>query len=223
MESNMTSFEDIAEKLKDIISTKVGAKKVFDKDVANALGVEPINFATMKKRNKIPFKELSEFCARERISLNWLLFDQAPESLIDATNKYYEVKYLRNINASAGGGADNYDENAEFLTIPENFVSAMGGEKNLHNIEAINVVGDSMEPTLSDRAIVFIDKSKTDIKKGGIFAIVSESGVFIKRLNQRIDGSVEIISDNKDYPVSLARREDFVIIGKAVSAFNSVF
>lgn len=219
----MTSFEDIVEKLKDIISATVGAKRVFDKDVATALGVEPINFATMKKRNKIPFRELSEFCARQRISLNWLLFDQAPESLIDATNKYYEVKYLRDVSASAGGGADNYDENAELLTIPENFVSAMGGEKNLHNIEAINVAGDSMEPTLSDRAIVFIDKSKTEIKKGGIFAIVSESGVFIKRLNQRIDGSVEIISDNKDYPVSLARHDDFVVIGKAVNSFNSIF
>lgn len=219
----MTTFDDIVERLKDIISATVGSKKVFDKDVATALGVEPINFATMKKRNKIPFKELSEFCARQKISLNWLLFDQAPESLIDITNKYYQVKYLRDVSASAGGGADNYDENAELLTIPDNFVSAMGGEKNLPNIEAINVAGDSMEPTLSDRAIVFIDKGKTDIKKGGIFAIVSESGVFIKRLNQKINGQIEIISDNKDYPVNVASPEDFVVIGKAVSSFNSIF
>lgn len=219
----MTTFEDIVEKLKDIISTTVGAKKVFDKDVAAALGVEPTNFATMKKRNKIPFKELSEFCAKHRISLNWVLFNQSPESLVDATNRYYEVKYLRDVSASAGGGADNYYENVEVITVAESFVSFLGGEKNLHNIEAINVAGDSMEPTLSDRAIVFIDKSKTDFKKGGIFAIVSESGVFIKRLNQRIDGSVEIISDNKDYPVSIAKPEDFVVIGKAVSSFNSIF
>jgi phage repressor protein C with HTH and peptisase S24 domain len=219
----MTNFDDIVERLKDIISEEIGSKKVFDKDVAMALGIEPVNFATMKKRNKIPFVELSEFCAKKRISLNWLLFDQAPESLVEATNKYYCVKYLRDISASAGGGAENYDENAELLTIPENFVTAMGGEKNLANIEAINVVGDSMEPTLSDRAIVFIDKSKTEIKKGGIFAIVSESGVFIKRLNQRIDGSVEIISDNRDYPVSIAKHSDFVVIGKAVSSFNSLY
>ncbi|MDD3467469.1 MAG: S24 family peptidase, partial [Campylobacterales bacterium] len=96
-------------------------------------------------------------------------------------------------------------------------------EKNLHNIEAINVAGDSMEPTLSDRAIVFIDKSKTDFKKGGIFAIVSESGVFIKRLNQKINGEIEIISDNKDYPAQTAMPNDFVVIGKAVSSFNSIF
>ncbi len=219
----MTTFENIVERLKDIISVGLGSKRVFDKDVAVALGVEPINFATMKKRNKIPFRELSEFCARQKISLNWLLFDQAPESLIDATNKYYEIKYLRDVSASAGGGADNYDENAEMLTIPHNFVSSMGGEKNLHNIEAINVAGDSMEPTLSDRAIVFIDKSKTDFKKGGIFAIVSESGVFIKRLNQKINGEIEIISDNKDYPAQTAMPNDFVVIGKAVSSFNSIF
>ena len=60
----MTTFENIVERLKDIISVGLGSKRVFDKDVAVALGVEPINFATMKKRNKIPFRELSEFCAR---------------------------------------------------------------------------------------------------------------------------------------------------------------
>ena len=217
------TFNDIVERLKDIISEQVGAKKVFDKDVASALGIEPINFATMKKRDKIPYKELSEFCAKKRISLNWLLFDQTPESLVEATNKYYYVKYLREINASAGGGADNYEEDGEELAINESFVTFLGGERNLHNIEAINVTGDSMEPTLTDNAITFIDRSKTDIKRGGIFAIVSESGVFIKRLNQRIDGSVEIISDNKDYPVSIVSNGSFVVLGKAVSTFNTVF
>ncbi len=219
----MRSFEDIVERLKDIISQQVGQKKVFDKDVAGVLGIEPVNFATMKKRDKIPFRELSEFCAKKKVSLNWLLFDQAPESLIDVTNRYYEVKYLREINASAGGGAENYDEEQESIAIPQSLIDAIGGEKNLSNIEAINVAGDSMEPTLTDRAVVFIDRSKTDPKKGGVFAIASTAGVFIKRLNQKINGDVEIISDNKDYPVSVASPNDFVVIGKAVAAFGLVF
>ncbi len=43
----MRSFEEIVERLKDIISEQIGQKKVFDKDVAGALGIEPVNFATM--------------------------------------------------------------------------------------------------------------------------------------------------------------------------------
>jgi len=219
----MRSFEEIVERLKDIISEQIGQKKVFDKDVAGALGIEPVNFATMKKRDKIPFRELSEFCAKKRVSLNWLLFDQAPETLIDVTNRYYEVKYLREINASAGGGAENYDEAQESIAIPLGLLEAIGGEKNLVNIEAINVAGDSMEPTLQDRAVVFIDRSKTDPKKGGVFAVTSTAGVFIKRLNQKINGDVEIISDNKDYPINTVSPNDFVVVGKAVAAFGLVF
>lgn len=219
----MSSFEDILERLKDIISQQLGQKKVFDKDVASALGMDPVNFATMKKRNKLPFKELCEFCAKRKISLNWILFDQAPESLVEATNRYYEIKCLSGVSASAGGGAENYEEEAEYITIPESFIHALGGEKNLKNIEAIRVVGDSMEPTLTDKATVFIDKSRQDVKKGGVFAIASQSGVFIKRLNQKINGEIEIISDNKDYPVSSASADEFFVIGKAVASFNSIF
>lgn len=219
----MRSFEDIVERLKDIISQQVGQKKVFDKDVAGVLGIEPVNFATMKKRDKIPFRELSEFCAKRKVSLNWLLFDQSPETLIDATSKYYEVKYLREINASAGGGAENYNEIQDSIAVPQSFIVAIGGEKNLSNIEAINVVGDSMEPTLPDRAVVFIDKSKTNPKKGGVFAVTSTTGVFIKRINQKINGEIELISDNKDYSSITLSQNDLVIIGRAVAAFGLVF
>ena len=36
----------------------------------------------------------------------------------------------------------------------------LGGKENLKNIDAINVVGDSMEPTLNTDNIIFIDKQK---------------------------------------------------------------
>jgi hypothetical protein len=57
-----------------------------------------MNFATMKKRNKIPFGELLDFCATKSISINWMLYGQSPESLIDATNKFFMVKYFTNVS-----------------------------------------------------------------------------------------------------------------------------
>ncbi len=218
----MKSFLEIAEEIKSIVSTEFNGRKIFDKDVADILGISQMNFATMKKRNKVPFGELLDFCATKSISINWLLYGQSPESLIEATNKFFLVRYFSNINASAGGGADTEHEDAQGIEIPHDFVSMLGGERELKNIEAINVSGDSMEPTFSYNDIVFINRSKTDLQRGGIFTIRTEAGLFIKRVQKRIDGKIDIISDNQVYSTLTLNPNEIEVIGRVVSRFGSV-
>ncbi len=218
----MNSFADIVEEIKNIISPELSPKKVFDKDVAEVLGISQMNFATMKKRNKIPFNELLDFCAKKTISINWMLYGQSPESLVEATNKFYMIKYLGDVNASAGGGSDEQYEEVETLEIPEQFVFLLGGERELKNIEAINVSGDSMEPTFSYNDIVFINRSKTDIHRGGVFTIRTEAGLFIKRIQKRVDGKIDILSDNTIYPTQTLSSDEVEILGRVVSRFGDV-
>jgi len=218
----MNSFANIVEEIKSIVSPEFSPKKVFDKDVAEVLGISQMNFATMKKRDKIPFNELLDFCAKKAISINWMLYGQSPESLIEATNKFYMIKYLNDVNASAGGGADEQYEEIEEIEIPEHFVFMLGGERELKNIEAINVSGDSMEPTFSYNDIVFINRSKTDINRGGIFTIRTDGGLFIKRIQQRVDGKVDILSDNSVYPTQTLNPNEIEVLGRVVSRFGDV-
>ncbi|RLA72994.1 MAG: phage repressor protein [Epsilonproteobacteria bacterium] len=218
----MKNFAEIVEEIKDIVSTDMPDKKVYDKDVASMLDISQMNFATMKKRNKIPFQELLDFCAGRSIAINWLLYGQSPESLIDATNKVYMVRYFSEIQASAGGGGLGENEAHEPMMLSENFVATLGGESELRYIEAINVNGDSMEPTFNYGDIIFINRSKDDIGRGGVFTINTEGGLFIKRLHRRIDGRIDIISDNKDYPVQTASPEEITIVGRVVGRFGNV-
>jgi len=219
---DMNSFLNIVEEIKSIVSSEFSSKKVFDKDVADVLGISQMNFATMKKRNKIPFTELLDFCAKKAISINWLLYGQSPESLVEATNKFYMVKYLSDVNASAGGGSDEQYEEIEELEIPEHFMFMLGGERELKNIEAINVSGDSMEPTFSYNDIVFINRSKTDLNHGGIFTIRTEAGLFIKRIQTRIDGQIDVISDNSVYSTQTLSPNEVEVLGRVVSRFGDV-
>jgi len=218
----MNSFSNIVEEIKSIVSQDFAPKKVFDKDIAEILNISQMNFATMKKRNKIPFTELLDFCAQKSISINWLLYGQSPESLVEATNKFYMVKYLNDVNASAGGGSDIEYEEIEELEIPEQFVFMLGGEKELKNIEAINVSGDSMEPTFSYNDIVFINRKKTDLNRGGIFTIRTDAGLFIKRVQTRIDGKIDIISDNSVYSTQTLNPNEIEVLGRVVSRFGDV-
>lgn len=218
----MKTFSEIVEEIKSIISPEVGGRKVFDKDVADALGISRMNFATLKKRNRIPFNELLDFCAKRSISINWLLYGQSPESLIEATNKYYKVKYFSQMSASAGGGGLEDCEEVEELEIPQAFVEYLGGERELKNIEALRVSGDSMEPTFSYNDTIFVNRDKREIQRGGIFVLRSEGGLFVKRVLPRIDGKMDIISDNDIYPTQTVQKDEIEVIGRVVAKFGEV-
>lgn len=218
----MIALDEIIERLKDILSDEVGNKKVYDKDVADALEISPAAFATMKRRDRIPYEEIISFCSRRRISINWLLFNQNPSSLVETTNRYQYIKYFPDVNVSAGGGAYDGEENFEMLALEGTFFDKIAAFSNASRVEAVNVVGDSMEPTIADDNIVFIDRDKTEISKGGIFALITPSGLFIKRLQVRVDGGVDIISDNRDYPVQTVDRSEITVIGKIIGMFGEV-
>ncbi|AXK48743.1 peptidase S24 [Aliarcobacter trophiarum LMG 25534] len=218
----MFAVDEILIKLKDILKTDGKTKKVFDKEVAEALDLTQANFATMKNRGKIPYTNILNFCAKKKISINWLLYNQNPNSLIDSTDRYW-VKYYPTVNVSAGGGAYDGDENSESLELPDCFLSMLGGKENLKNIDAINVIGDSMEPTLNSNNIIFIDKTKNDINRDGIYAFTTNYGLFVKRVQKRVDGLLDIISDNKDYPVQVLNKNELNILGKVVSSFGKIY
>ena len=217
----MLTMTEIIEKLKDVISeTKIGGK-VFDKDVANALNIPQATFATMKKRNSIPYEEILAFCALKKISANWLFFDQTVDMLKEQTEKFFQVRYFADIRASAGGGAEVFDENYETITIDEKIMHNMVGLGNTE-LEAIHVDGESMEPTLQDGSIVFVDRTQTNINKDGIFIAATTAGLFIKRIRQRADGMVELISDNKAYSPEVLAPEEVTIVGKVVGNIESL-
>jgi phage repressor protein C with HTH and peptisase S24 domain len=217
----MLILNEVIDKLKDVISeTRIG-KKVFDKDVADALNIPQATFATMKKRNSIPYEEILEFCALKKISVNWLFFDQAVDMLKEETEKFFQVRYFSELRASAGGGADVFDENFETISIDEKIMHNMVGMGNT-KLEAIHVDGESMEPTLQDGSIVFVDREQINISKSGIFIASTVGGLFIKRIQQRADGMIELISDNSMYPPQAVSADEVTIVGKVVGNIESL-
>ncbi len=219
----MLIVQEIIEKLKDIISRDSGdEKKVFDKDVATALNISQANFATMKNRAKIPYTNILEFCAKKKISINWLLYNQNPSSLVDSTDKYW-IKYFPAINVSAGGGAYDDDDEFESLEIPAYFINMLGGKNNIKNIHAINVVGDSMEPTLNSDDIIFIDKTKNSNVNNQVYAYTTQDGLFVKRLIDNKNGTIDIISDNTDYVKQNLSADEMKVLGKVVGSFGMIY
>jgi len=217
----MFNFKDMLVKIKDIISADLGNKKVFDKDVADALGINHLTFATMKNRGKVPYEEVLNFCAQKKISINWLFYGQATRSLEAETEKYANVRYFGDVYASAGGGAFNYDVEHEVISLDPHMVGKLGGDREMKNIDSINVLGDSMEPTFKDGDIIFMNRTLNDIRKGGVFVVSTPTGLFVKRLSLKSDGTLDLISDNTHYSIETVDAGSVEVVGKVVGSMSS--
>jgi len=188
----MHNYNEILEKTKDIISQEIGNKKLFNKDVAEALGIKYDNFRKQKARGTIPYPEIMSFLAQRKISINWFFFNQLPESLIEPTSNHIILKYQKSIHASSGAGAINYHLDTTSLVIDKQLLDHI--ETNYSYTEIIKNVGDSNEPDIPDNSLLFIDVNDTYINSKSIYLINTPEGLYIKRIR---------ISKDKHYMKSI--------------------
>jgi len=71
----MLEFHTIMNRIKKIIYKETN-NRVYDKDIAEALGFKPSHYAVIKKRHRIPYKAIALFANEKNISLNWIFFDK---------------------------------------------------------------------------------------------------------------------------------------------------
>ena len=105
------------------------------------------------------------------------------------------------IQVSCGTGIKNanYPDFIRSINIPkEEFLEWFGRSKAKPGIQLVTIKGDSMEPTLPNRAIAFVDSNINEFQGDGIYAFVLDGEAYIKRL-QRIPGKIIAISDNTVY------------------------
>jgi len=114
---------------------------------------------------------------------------------------------------SAGLGVLGEQEVTEYLSIP--------GIRNHGNIFAVNVWGDSMEPTIKDGSII-IAKKEVEVRNGDIGAFFINDEAFVKRLKVT-DSYIALISDNPNYPpIFIGPGEDLKIVGKVVKVLSDL-
>jgi phage repressor protein C with HTH and peptisase S24 domain len=85
-----------------------------------------------------------------------------------------------------------------------------------NRLALIEARGDSMAPTVHDGDLLLIEVSGYRFALDGIYAIIRPDGLAVKRLVKRIDGAVEVRSDNPLYGLEVAPAEAFKILGRVI-------
>ena len=176
-------------------------------------------------------KPLSAFDKKTRFSINWLTEgtgDKYKTHVLPAITESESEDRIRfprlNAEATCGAGTinDHYIEVVDYVTV----ASAWAREKlggNLNKIQVITARGDSMEPTIENGDVMFVDTAIETFEGDGLYLLWYIDGLKAKRLQSTVGGGLMIISDNSSYQTETVRGEDLNavrIIGRIRGAWR---
>ena len=123
------------------------------------------------------------------------------------------------VEASAGFGADVASEAIdEYFAFNKSWLSKQLGVSS-ESLLFVNISGDSMEPTLQDGDQVLVDMTQQKVHSEGVFLLQTETGLMAKRLKLKPQNTLQVTSDNSQYPsweIRLEEQEFNPVSGKVV-------
>lgn len=159
------------------------------------------------------------------VSLLWLMTGEGSEfdsqsAAQGADNDTYAYVPLYDARCSAGNGA--WNERSRVL-VQLSFTRYSLRKKGLSptDLACLRVDGDSMTGLLEDGDTVMIDLGRNSLEGEGVYVVLLDDHLYAKRLQRDFDGSVHIISHNKEYReivVPKDRLAELCIVGRAVWA-----
>lgn len=176
-------------------------------------------------------KPLSAFDKKTRFSINWLTEgtgDKYKTHVLPAITESESEDRIRfprlNAEATCGAGTinDHHIEVVDYVTVAAAWArEKLGG--NLNKIQVITARGDSMEPTIEDGDVMFVDTAIEAFEGDGLYLLWYIDGLKAKRLQSTVGGGLMIISDNSSYRTETVRGEDLNavhIIGRIRGAWR---
>jgi len=129
-----------------------------------------------------------------------------------------EIRVL-NVDASAGFGAIAESETAHTrFGFDERWLGRLTRAKSA-SLSIIHVLGDSMEPTLSDGDEVLVDASDQGSRlRDGIYVLRADDALVVKRVTLKPGGrNITISSDNSAYPSwDDVDRSEIQVVGRVI-------
>ena len=162
------------------------------------------------------------------VSLDWLCartdvkqpgkIMQLHDSSSENRSDFIALPFI-DVEASAGLGAavPVHEGVQSVVSFERTFLRSMGAMPDQCKI--ITARGDSMSPTIPDGSLIVIDHSQRDIINGWISVVNVCGDLLVKRVRRRLDGTVELVSDNPIYPVEAVgrdRADQLIVIGRVV-------
>lgn len=180
-------MKTITETLIDL-SNKTNTKVTYQ-ELANVLGYTKQYISQIKNQVLTP-KQQTKIENHYNISLT-------KSSNLDSD--CVEIEHIH-INPSCGTGTVVIDEpEITPIKLGKKLIETILRVTDVKNLKTFTASGDSMSDTIDDGNLLLVDTGRKDFNNGGIFILQKDDEWFVKRLQLRFSGELDIISDNPKY------------------------
>jgi len=217
---------DILKRLKSILDLR------FDGEVADLLGMTKSALSQRRNRNSIPHDQIKRLCKEKNLSIEYILYgagnpysssSKGPAAQSDGITLPLgtavpgeDFVFVPQVSGRISAGAGLSPENDVDVRVAfrKAWIKKKGSPDKM---SLIKVKGDSMEPTLLSGDMILVDHSKNFIDpQGGIYAIVIDDMIMIKRLQVLGQGRIRVVSDNPRYDAIEVNADELAINGKVL-------
>jgi phage repressor protein C with HTH and peptisase S24 domain len=194
----------------------------FDSVVAAAQAVGVSDNAIYKwlaGRGQPSVSNLVALARAARVSIEWLATGEESKQSAQAITRAVEhgdfIFMPRNrIRFSAGrDGILRSDQVVDSIAFRAEWVKRRLSTES-RDLLLIEVVGDSMAPTVEDSDLILADLAEPRFKQDGIYLLRHDSGLSVKRIQRRPDGKLLVRSDNPKYEAMVVSTVS--IIGRVI-------
>ena len=199
-----------------------------EKNAADLVRATSLSPAGIKKWidgqvKKPSYEDIKKVCDYLKVSPEWLMdglgvIDEEPST------DMVEIEKIE-VSGSCGFGTINFEEvpGISKLQVSQTWFKKYFYFYNPENIKIVTAQGDSMTPEIDDGEAVFIDISDKDTLRDGIYLLMVDGELFIKRVQKLIGKKIALISSNpkyKEIEVPLDTDIEVRVIGRVVKAMK---
>lgn len=155
------------------------------------------------------------------VNIDWLITGEGemfPAGKDQLGSDLIALPFYADVAASAGPGLVVGPEAHEsVVAFTRTFLRDQGATPE--SCSVIRARGDSMAPTIPDASLLIVDHAQAEVANGCIMVINVGEDLLVKRVRRRLDGLVDLVSDNPAYPPETIGRETIQqlrIVGRVV-------
>lgn len=179
-------------------------------------GVTPSTYSRyINEESEASAEKLGRIAEAAGVSLDWLVLNRgapilereaAPPPLPSGPDVAM-IPYLRAAAQDGRGSPPEFGADIEKIPFSRSLLRKLG--IGVEQLAFLRAIGDSMHPTIQDGAVVLVDRSKNEIVGDAIYVVSLDDELRIKRVRKNIDGTLSLISDNREAyePEKLARSD----------------
>ncbi len=175
-----------------------------------------LNFSDIVAEERLAGKR--EQTQAKALLSNYFSAADSTKKLIDQAAAFILVP-RHDVHASAGGGSLIHDESVvDHLVFKRQWLTQSLGCAP-EQVCVIQVRGDSMTPTINDADLLLLDMRIATQRAEGVYVIQLHGSLLVKRLRFKINGTVDVISDNQRYgteTLTSKEADQLTVLGRVV-------